>query len=229
MLAYATPDPAQHWNLADKDKVHGPVFAFVNRIEIEQSDVYDRLLSLESLYDKHSPDGNLFDDPRTAQQLLNDMAENVVARQRRHDVRGDRDCRDPRARADRLRRLVDAAPRRHLELYAEGITKQLGLHPKCRLAFKGCAKKGGGIVKVWANRWRDVQAMHVPIDDIVVADADSRGDGPPRQLHHIMRDVDKDELAAEYPEFEDEIRNANRGGGSGKIGLPLRRREPASS
>lgn len=205
MPAYATPDVAQNWHLADKDKVHGPVFAFVNRVEIEQSDVYDRLLSLQSLYDKHSPDGNLFDDPRTAQQLLNDMAENVIARN------VDTTYAAVATAEIRARFLTDGADwstqRRaaKLEFYAEGLAKQLDMHRKCRLAFKEAAKVGGGLVKVYANRWDDISVEHIALEDIVVPDADNRSGAPPLQLHHVQRNYDKARLRAEYPDAADAI------------------------
>jgi hypothetical protein len=205
MLAYATPDPAQHWNLADKDKVHGPVFAFVNRIEIEQSDVYDRLLSLESLYDKHSPDGNLFDDPRTAQQLLNDMAENVIARN------VDTTYAAVATAEIRARFLTDGADwstqRRaaKLEFYSEGLAKQLDVHRKCRLAFKEAAKKGAGLVKVYADRWDDIAVEHIALEDVVVPDVDNRSGAPPLQLHHVQRNYDKARLRAEFPDAAEAI------------------------
>lgn len=203
--AYATPDIAQHWHLADKGEVHGPVFAFVNRVEIEQADVYDRLLSLESLYDKHSPDGNLFDDPRAAQQLLNDMAENVIARN------VDTTYAAVATAEIRARFLTDGADwstqRRaaKLEYYAEGLAKRLDIHRKCRLAFKESAKKGAGLVKVYADRWDDIAVEHIALEDVVVPDADNRSGAPPLQLHHVMRNYDKARLRAEFPDAADEI------------------------
>lgn len=203
--AYATPDIAQHWHLAEKNEVHKAVFPFVNRVEIEQSDVYDRLLSLQSLYDKHSPDGNLFDDPRTAQQLLNDMAENVIARN------VDTTYAAVATAEIRARFLTDGADwstqRRaaKLEFYAEGLAKQLDVHRKCRLAFKEAAKIGAGLVKVYADRWDDIAVEHIALEDIVVPDADNRSGAPPLQLHHVMRNYDKARLRAEFPEAADEI------------------------
>lgn len=206
--SYASPDVAQHWHLADKDEVHGPVFAFVNRVEIEQSDVYDRLLSLQSLYDKHSPDGNLFDDPRTAQQLLNDMAENVIARN------VDTTYAAIATAEIRARFLTDGADwstqRRaaKLEFYAEGLAKQLDIQRNCRLAFKEAAKVGAGMVKVYANRWDDISVEHIALEDVVVPDADNRSGAPPLQLHHVMRNYDKQRLKAEFPDAVDEIDNS---------------------
>lgn len=203
--AYASPDIAQHWHLADKNEVHGPVFAFVNRVEIEQSDVYDRLLSLQSLYDKHSPDGNLFDDPRSAQQLLNDMAENVIARNVDTTYAA---VATAEIRARFLTTGADWSTQRRaakLEYYAEGLAKQLDCHRKCRLAFKEAAKVGGGLVKAYADRWGDIAVEHIALEDIVVPDVDNRSGAPPLQLHHVMRNYDKARLRAEFPDAAEAI------------------------
>ena len=205
------PDPAGHWYEAEKGEVHGPVFAFVNRIEIEQGDVYDRLLSLESLYDKHSPDGNLSDDPRSAQQLLNDMAENLVARN------VDTTFAQVATAEIRARFLTDGADwstqrrAKKLEYYAEGLGKQLDVHRKCRLAFKESAKKGVGLIKVYADRWEDIVVEHIAIEDIVVPDADARSGAPPLQMHHVQRLYDIDRLKAEFPDFIEQIESSKGG------------------
>jgi hypothetical protein len=205
----ATADPAQFWYQAEKGEAHGPVFAFVARIENEQSDVYDRLMSLESLYDKHSPDGNLHERP--AAQLLNDMAENVVA------SNVDTTFASVATAEVRARFLTDGADwstqrrAKKLEYYSEGLAKQLDVHRKCRLAFKESAKKGAGIVKVYGDRWDEIQIEHIAIEDVIVPDADSRSGAPPLQLHHVQRSYDRERLKAEYPDFIEEIDASGRG------------------
>jgi hypothetical protein len=199
----AANDP---WYKADKHKAHTRTFDYVRRVQQEQGDVFDRFVKLEALYDPFSPQGDELGD--AASRLAN-VTENVVA--------GNIDTVHAAVATTEVRARIQTdygdwgTQRRakYMELYAEGLGKELALHAKCRLAFKGCAKKGGGAVKVWADRWGDVRAMHVPIDDLVVADVDARADGPPRQLHHVQRNVDKDDLAAEYPDAEDEIRTAH--------------------
>jgi hypothetical protein len=195
------------WYDADKGDVHRHVFDFVSRVEQEQGDVYDRLLTLESLYDKHSPDGSLAGDPRGAAELLNDMAENVVA------SNVDTTYAQVATAEVRARFLTDGADwstqrrAKKLEYYTEGLGKQLDVHPKCRLAFKEAAKKGKGLVKAYADRWDEVAVEHVHIEDIVVPDEDARSGAPPLQLHHVQRHYDRARLKAEYPEATEDIDN----------------------
>lgn len=197
--------PNEHWYEAPEEDCHAQVFRFVARVEQEQGDIYDRLLTLESLYDKHSPDGSLADDPRSAAELLNDMYENVVA------SNVDTTYASIATTEVRARLLTDGADwgtmRRaaKMELYVEGLGKLNDRHKKCRLAFREAAKKGAGLVKVTANRWDEVAVEHIPIEEIVVPDADNRSGAPPLQLHHVMRRYDRDQLKAEFPEAADEI------------------------
>lgn len=198
---------ASRWYEAEKDEAHKHVFNFVSRVEQEQGGIYDRLLTLESLYDKHSPDGSLAGDPRAAGELLNDMAENVVA------SNVDTTYASVATAEVRARFLTDGADwstmRRaaKMELYAEGLGKQLEIHKKCRLAFKEAAKKGGGLVKAYADRWDEIAVEHIPLEDIVVPDEDSRSGEPPLQLHHVQRHYDRARLRAEYPDAVEDIDN----------------------
>lgn len=194
------------WYEAPENDAHKHVFNFVSRVEQEQGDVYDRLLTLESLYDKHSPDGSLAGDPRGA-EMLNDMAENVVA------SNVDTTFASVATAEIRARFLTDGADwstmrrAKKMEFYVEGVDKQLELHRKCRLAFKEAPKKGVGLVKVYADRWDEIAVEHTPIEDIVVPDEDSRSGAPPLQLHHVQRHYDRAKLKAEYPDAVEDIDN----------------------
>lgn len=199
------PDQRQ-WYDADQNDAHRHVFEYVHRIEQEQDAVYNRLLSLESLYDKHSPDGSLADDP-TAAALLDDMVENVVA------SNVDTTYASVATSEVRARFLTDGADwsgqrrAKKLELYAEGIGKLTNRHRKCRLALREAAKKGAGVVKVYANRWDEIAVEHTPLEEIVVADEDSRSGAPPLQLHHVQRCYDRARLKAEFPDAAEDIDN----------------------
>lgn len=194
------------WWKAAKGKVHARVFETVRSIENEHGDVFDRHVKLEALYDPYSPRG---DDSGDSERRLANVQENVVA------ANVDTVHAAVATTEVRARFMTDGAEwsmqrrARHLELYGEGIAKLLGLHKKCRLAFKAAAKKGNGVVKVFSDRWKRVRAEHVPIEDIMVPDCDARDDRPPMQLHHVMRSIDKEELVAEYPEHEEAIRGAH--------------------
>lgn len=198
---------SSHWHEAPANEVHRHVFDFVNRTEQEQGAIYDRLATLESLYDKHSPDGSLAGDPRGAAELLNDMSENVVA------SNVDTTYAQVATAEVRARFLTDGADwstqrrAKKMEFYSEGLGKQLEVHRKCRLAFKEAAKKGVGVVKAYADRWDEVCVEHIAIEDIVVPDEDSRSGAPPLQLHHVQRHYDRARLKAEYPEAVDDINN----------------------
>lgn len=195
------------WYEAPENEAHKHVFNFVSRVEQEQGDVYDRLLSLESLYDKHSPDGSLAGDPRGAAEMLNAMAENVVA------SNVDTTYASIATAEVRARFLTDGADwttqrrAKKMEYYVEGLDKQLEVHRKCRLAFKEAAKKGVGVVKVYPDRWDEIAVEHVAIEDIIVPDEDSRSGAPPLQLHHVQRHYDRAKLKAEFPEAVEEINN----------------------
>lgn len=198
---------ASLWYEADKDQAHRHVFGFVSRVEQEQGDIYDRLLTLESLYDKHSPTGSLADDPRGAAELLGDMTENVVA------SNVDTTYAQVATAEVRARFLTDGADwstqrrAKKMEFYVEGLGKQHEVHRKCRLAFKEAAKKGVGLVKVYPDRWDEVCVEHIAIEDIVVPDEDSRSGAPPLQLHHVQRHYDRARLKAEYPDAAEAIDN----------------------
>jgi hypothetical protein len=200
-------DPQTFWYEAPKGEVHQHVFSFVSRVEQDQPDVYDRLATLESLYDKHSPDGSLAGDPRAAAELLGEMAENVVA------SNVDTTYAQVATAEVRARFLTDGADwstqrrAKKLEYYTEGLGKQYEVHRKCRLAFKEAAKKGVGLVKAYADRWDELAVEHVAIEDIVVPDEDSRSGAPPLQLHHVQRHYDRARLKAEFPEAAADIDN----------------------
>ncbi len=195
------PDDA--WYDAPKDDAHANVFRDVRRIEQEQGDIYDRLALLESLYDQYSPIG---DDTSTSTSKLVNVTENVVA------SNVDSTYASVPTAEIRSRFLTDGADwsvqrrAKKMEFYVEGLGKQLGRHRKCKVAFKECSKVGGGLVKVYATRWREPAIDHVRLQDIFVPDEDSRtGGAPPMQMHHVQRTYDRDQLKAEYPDAAAEI------------------------
>lgn len=196
--------PNENWYDAAEDEAHALVFQNVRRIEMEQGDIYDRLALLESLYDPYSPTG---DDSSSSIAKLVNVTENVIA------SNVDTTYASVATAAVRSRFMTTGAAwsvqrrAKKMEFYVEGLGKQLRKHQKCRLAFKEGSKKGGGLVKVYADRWRQPQIDHVRIEDIYVPDEDSRSGAPPLQMHHVMRNYDRDQLKAEYPDAEAEIEN----------------------
>lgn len=195
----------QHWYNAAKGNAHSQVWEFVRRVENEQADGFERIARLESLYDQYSPTGDEGTAIRLRRSRIN---ENVIASSI-DTVYAAVATAEVRARfmTDDAEWSVQRRAKK-LEYYAEGLAKQLKVHHKCRLAFKECAKKGNGLVKVYADRWDEIRVDHVPIGEIVVPDSDARSGAPPIQLHHVQRNYDRDQLLAEYPEHKDEIEQA---------------------
>jgi hypothetical protein len=195
-------DTYERWHDAPAGDAHRAVFEEVRRIEQEQDGIYSRLALLESLYDQYSPTGDSSSTPTT--KLLN-VTENVVAANvdTTYAVVATSEVR-PRFPTDGADWGTQRRAKK-MEYYAEGLGELLTVHKKCRLAFRESSKKGGGLVKVYADRWDDPQVDHVRIEDVIVADEDSRSAAPPLQLHHVQRNYDRDQLKAEYPEHADEI------------------------
>jgi len=195
---------SEYWHKQAAGKVHDKQWQRVREIETAQGLVFERFVKLEALYDPYSPMGNDTD------ASLANVQENVVA-SNIDTVDAAVSTNDVRARF-----MTDGAHwsvqrrARALEYYAEGLGKLTGRRRKCRLAFKASAKKGNGVVKVTADRWGEVRTEYVPIEDIFVDDEDTRSDGLPREIHHVQRSYDKEQLKAEYPEHAAEIEAACR-------------------
>ena len=196
-------DPRERWYTLPKGSdVHQAVFHYVRRIEDQQGDVYDRLAMLESLYDQYSPTGDDTTDP--AAKLAN-VSENIAASNvdtvyasiANADIR-------PRFLTDNADWSVQRRAKK-LEFYAEGLGKLLGVPQKLKLSYKESPKKGMALVKVYADAWDRPAVEIVPLEDIVVPDADARIGAPPLQLHHVQRNYDRDRLKAEYPDRAEEI------------------------
>lgn len=194
--------PLEQWYVAPKNEAHSKVFDFVRRIETEQGDIYDRLAQLESLYDQYSPTG---DDTTSPSAKLTNVSENVIA------SNVDTVYASVAATEVRARFMTDGADwsvqrrAKKMEFYSEGLGKIHNVHRKCRIAFKESSKKGGGHIKVYGDRWDDLVVEHVPLEDLIVPDCDSRSGAPPLQMHHVQRNYDRDRLRAEYPEHAEDI------------------------
>ncbi len=195
----------EQWYRRDTGDAHEAVFAFVGRTEDEQGDVYDRIAMLESLYDQYSPTG---DDSTDSSTKLMNVSENLVAsnidtvfaQYARADIR-------PRYLTDGADWSIQRRAKK-CEYYSEGLGKLLGLMAKCKLAAREAPKKGMGLIKVYANAWREPVVEVAALEDIIVPDCDSRRGAPPLQLHHVQRDYDRDRLIAEYPEHAEDIENS---------------------
>ena len=196
---------ACRWYTADKGEVHSRVIEYVREVERVQSDIFDRFVKLAWLYDPNDYfAGDQSERGPTAHVSRNVIASNVDT------VAAVVSTTDVRARF-----MTDDADwstqrtARHLEWYAEGLCKLLGVHECARRGFKDAALKGTGLAKVYIEPDTDeIRVERVVVDDIVVDEGECRG-GAPRQMHQRVF-VDREVLQARFPDHADEIERAQR-------------------
>lgn len=200
----------KHWHQAEEGEVHRHVFEYVSKIDREQFDTFNRFVQLDHLYDPNMP-GSPTIGGGDGSDAIGLVIENVIA------SNVDTVAAAIASTEVRARFMTDDADWSvqqqaiRLEWYAEGLGKLLDINAKCQLAFKEAAKKGTGFVKVYVDGFDEVKIDHVRVDDIVVDDLECRNGGTPRQLHQRMTNVDREELKAMFPEYEDEIDRAQTG------------------
>ena len=203
----APPTNKARWYNADEGDVHKVVFGYVDNVERQQFELFNRFVQCEALYDPNTPDSQTVDEydaiGLVIENVIASNIDTVTAQIAATEVR-------PRFMTDDGD-WTEQRTATMLEWYAEGLGKQLEVKKKCQLAFKEAAKKGTGVLKIFANEWDEVKVEHVRIDDIVVDEAECRNGASPRQLHQRMCGVDKDELKARFPEYETEIDSAQQG------------------
>lgn len=201
------------WNIEKGDPQFGginkAVFEYVSLVERNQFDLFDRFEKLEGLYD---PNAHTTSQSGRGEHL-GIVSENVIA-SNVDTVTAAIAATDVRARfmTDDGDWSTQRTAKR-LEWYAEGLSTLLDVPAKARAAFKEAAKKGTGIVKVYADPLGGVCIDHVRPDDIVVDEVECRNGATPRQLHQRMTNVDRDELAARFPEHVEAIDRAQNSGG----------------
>ena len=204
------PDKAR-WSNADPGEVHRVVFRYVEQVERQQFDLFNRFVQLEHLYDPNCPNspGAYVDEAdgigMVIENVIASNVDTVTAAIAATEVR-------PRFMTDD----GDWSTQRTatmLEWYAEGLGKLMLIAKKCELAFKEAAKKGTGLLKIYADAFNEIRVEHVRIDDIIVDEAECRSGGTPRQMHQRMVNVDREELKARFPDHEAEIDQAQRGSG----------------
>jgi hypothetical protein len=207
-----SPNAMDLWWRAPKGQAHSSTWQTAERIERQQSDLFDRFQKLEALYDPNSPDADGSDLAHVTENAIASNVDTVAASVGSTEIRA--------------RFLSDGADwqtqrrMRRLEWYSEEQVTLLEVHPKCRSAFKECAKKGNGLVKV-SEKFGRPCVEHVLVENIIVDQDETRDGRRPRQLHQWDM-VDADELIAMHPKFEKEIeaaRNARkrRGSGMGRV------------
>jgi hypothetical protein len=189
------------WQKKPKGEAHTLVTEHVQAVERLQFDVFDRFVKLAALYDPNSS--------ASGDETLGFITENVVA-SNVDTVQAAIATAEIRARF-----MTDGGDwgqqrqARHLEWYAEGLTKLHEVDAKCSVAFgKGPGVRGTGVIYVDLNAAKDDFVVeHVLADDIIADNRELRGGGKLRQIHRRCI-VDRDDLIAEYPKHEQAIERA---------------------
>lgn len=198
------------WWAADKGQVWQYALAYVRTVDSVQAHMMNKFIRCAALYDMqpkprigNTGDLSMATDGRMHENAIASAVDTVSAQIATTDIRATFDTDD--ADWSEQRRA------RHREWYAEALSKLLDVAGKCQRAFKaGAATKGTGAIKVWIDGFDQIRVDNVLVDDIVVDELECRAMQSPRQLH-IRTPVDRDELAAKYPDKADLIRVAQTG------------------
>lgn len=200
------------WWEAEEGMAHMRICPYVEAVDREQSDTFDRLIKLSALYDPNdrtwaraSLTGNMGVFGSRSHVIENVIASTV-----------DTVTAELAATRVRPRFMTDDADwstqrrARHLSNYAEAISKLLKVHDKSVRAFHDGALKGVGLLKIYADEWNQIRVERTLLDDIVIDDAEVR-EGSPKQMHQRML-VSRDVLARRFPEHKEYILNSRVGG-----------------
>lgn len=184
------------WQDAEKGSVYKKVLEHVQAVEQAQIDTFTRFLRLSYLYDPNN--GRVpISDERT-QSVDAKVTENFIATNvdTVHSVISTTEIR--------ARFMTDDGDwstqrrARHLEWYTEGLAKDLDLDTKCSQAFKDCALKGTGVLKIWVDEFDRIRCERLLVDNVVVDETECRDGRKPRQMHY--REVlSEDEALARFP------------------------------
>lgn len=197
---------AEAWWCAEEGHVHEKVFSYVRTVERRQSDYYDRFLLYEAHYDPNGPTTQAIGAGYL--QRLRGIKENVIA------MSVDTVCASIAATEIRARFMTDGADwstqrrARDLELYAEEMGKLTDVGEACRTAFFECAKKGTGVIKVYADQDKRLRVDAIPVENIIVDDRECANGASPRQLHYRQADFDCDALCQQFPDHAEWIEKA---------------------
>ena len=201
---------ATRWWEAEEGQKHTAVFDYVSEVERTQVDVFDRFIKLAALYDPNDPAvirggwwpkgvGSMSADTNMAENVVASAVDTVHAQISASEV-------SPRIQTDDADWSMQRRAR-HLQWYAEGLMKLLGINELAPDVFKDAAIKGDGLLYVYADHeLKKICVERVLVDDIIVDDTECRA-GKPRQMARRMF-VDRDELIARFPDFEEEIERA---------------------
>ena len=191
----------ESWQKTAKGEAHKLVLEHVQNVERLQFDLYDRFVKLAALYDPNAIPAN--------DESLGFITENVIA-SNVDTIQAAIATAEIRARF-----MTDGGDwatqrqARHLEWYAEGLTKMHDVDAKCAIAFgKGPGVRGTGVIYVDVNAANDnIVVEHVLADDMIADNRELRGGGKLRQIHRRCI-VDRDDLIEQFPKHKLEIERA---------------------
>lgn len=210
---------SRSWWSAKKGDVHRTVIPYVRTVENHQAEIFDKFVKLEATYDVNSRTNRYVASGNMAARLGRARAivtENLIAAQvdtvAAHVADTDISIEIDTDGADWSHQRTA----KRLGLYLDGLATLFEVGPKCRAGFKnGAAMKGTGLNKVYIDQFDQIRVTPVPIDNIVVDELECR-DGKPRQLHY--RDFfDREDLAAQFPDYADQISRAQGSGQGWKL------------
>ncbi len=197
------------WWASDAGKVHERLIPYVEQVERQQADLFDRFVKLTCLYDPYSPAASAYRD-RDQRLVDGVMQENVIA-SNCDAIAGTISATDVRVKFTPTGETWKVQRQaRQLDWYADELGKDLGVDDHCRRGFHAGSLKGTSLVKSWIDGFDRIRSGPVPVDDIVVDDAESRGHAPRHMQHRML--VGREVLIAEYPEKATEIMRAQTSG-----------------
>ena len=197
----------QVWWKAGKGDANREVFRTVREIDARQSATFMRMVKLEALYDPNNAAAtSMYARDQTMQNVTENLAasnvDTVAAAIATVDV-------DPRIQTKDADWSTQRTAKR-LEWYSEALMDTYGVMGAAQTAFREAEKKGSGWIAAMERPGARLICQPVMADDVYVDDLETRALGKPRQLHWRKPNVSKDELIAEFPDFEQEIMNAGR-------------------
>jgi len=210
------------WWKAEEGQVHRAVFARVETIESEQSRIFNRILKLAKLYDRHETlgqgsDAALIDSTRSIGAAADALvSENVVKSNVDTFVAFTGSSRPG------VRVMTDGAEwslqrrARKQERWLEGVFEQMSIYRHGPHTAKAAGALGHGVLKIYpevdgeGDYTSKFIAERTIIDEIVVDEVACKS-CPPRELFQ-RRAVDREALIDQFPDFEEEIRKAPSGG-----------------
>ena len=195
------------WHKLPKNEAHKGVLDYVRTVERNQWELFNKFVQLEAMYDPYAYAARTSVAAPLVSDRLGIMQENLIA-SNVDTVTAIISATDVRARFQTDDADWSTQRRaKHLEWYSDGLNATYHVDFTCRRAFRDCALKGTGVVKVYADQHDQLCIDRVLIDDIVVDELQCRAGKRPRQLHQRQL-RDREELVEEFPKNETAIRAA---------------------